>query len=94
MKKTIFIKEKFSIIYIIIKFKKATSGRSIFTSIFMSKSINLSFCKESNKLAGVSNYLAWKKRTNLNLIGNEVMDHVKGSITNPAKKMLKNLQSS
>jgi len=46
----------------------------------------MSFCKESNKLVGASNFLAWKKRTNLNLIENEVMDHIKGSITQPPKK--------
>ena len=51
-----------------------------------SESIKISFCKERNKLVGDSNYLAWKKRTHLNLIENEVMYHVKGSITKPAKE--------
>ena len=46
------------------------------------------FCKESNKLVGVSNFLAWKKRTDLNLIENEVMDYNKRSVTNQ-KKILK-----
>ena len=46
----------------------------------------MSFCKESNKLVGASNYLALKKMTNLNLIENEVMEHVKGSITKPGKE--------
>ena len=44
------------------------------------------FFKESNKLVGASNYLAWKTRTDLNLIENEVMDHVKGYITRPRKE--------
>ena len=52
----------------------------------MSKSIKMSFCIESNKFVGPSNYLAWKKRANLNLIENEVMEHVKGSITKPPKE--------
>ena len=46
----------------------------------------MSFCKESNKLVGASNYFAWKKRTDLNLIENEVMDHVKGSISKLTKE--------
>ena len=56
--------------------------------IFMtsSESIKMSFCKESNKLVGVSNFLAWKKMIDLNLIENEVMEHVKGSITKPPKE--------
>lgn len=41
----------------------------------------MSFYNESNKLVGSANFLAWKKRTDLNLIENEVMDHIKGSIT-------------
>ena len=44
------------------------------------------FCKESNKLVGDSNYLAWKKRIDLCLIENEVMEHVKGSITKLRKE--------
>jgi len=44
------------------------------------------FCKESNKLVGAANYLAWKKRTDLNLFENEVMDHIRGSITQPPKE--------
>ena len=54
--------------------------------IFMSESVKMSFCKESNKLVAASNYLACKKRTDLNLIENEVMDYVKGSITKPLKE--------
>ena len=46
----------------------------------------MSFCKENNKLVGVSNFLAWKKRTNLNLSENEVMDYIKGSRTRPSKE--------
>jgi len=89
LKRTIFIKENFSIIYIIIKFKEATSRRSILSvSIFIStyESVKIYFCKEINNLFGASNYLAWKKRTNLNLIENEFMDHIKGSITKPMKE--------
>lgn len=37
-------------------------------------------------MVGASNYLAWKKRIDVNLIENKVMDHVKGSITKPAKE--------
>lgn len=42
-----------------------------------------SFCKEDNKLAGTSNYLAWKKRIDLILMENEVIEYVKGSISKP-----------
>ena len=42
-----------------------------------------SFCEESNKFIGSSNFLAWKKSTYLILIENEVIGHVKGSITKP-----------
>lgn len=48
--------------------------------------IKMSFCKESNKLVGVVNFLAWKKTIDLNLIENEVMDHIKGSKTQPPKE--------
>ena len=44
-----------------------------------------SFCKESNKFVGSSNFLAWKKKTNLILIENEVIGHIKGSIVEPSK---------
>ena len=50
------------------------------------KSVKMYFCKESNKLVGVSNFLAWKKMTDLNLIENEVMDYIKGSTTRPSKE--------
>ena len=46
----------------------------------------MSFCKESNKLVGVVNFLAWNKRIDLNLIEDQVMDHIKGSITQPPKE--------
>ena len=46
----------------------------------------MSFGKESNKLVGASIFLAWKKRTNLKLIENEVMEHVKDSIIKPPKE--------
>ena len=51
-----------------------------------SEYVKMSFCKESNKFVGASNYLAWKKMTYLNLIENGVMDHVKGSITKPGEE--------
>ena len=44
------------------------------------------FCKESNKLVGSSNFSAWKKRTDLNLIEDEVMDYIEGSIVQPPKE--------
>ena len=46
----------------------------------------MTFCKESNKLVGSSNFNAWKKRTNLNLIEDEVMDYIKGSTIQPSKE--------
>lgn len=45
-----------------------------------------SFCMESNKLVGSSNFLAWKKRENLILIENEVVEYVKGLINKPPKE--------
>lgn len=64
--------------------EEASSQVSILMSTF--ESVKMYFCKESNKLVGTSNFLAWMKRTALNLIGNEFMEHVKGSITNPPKE--------
>ena len=46
----------------------------------------ISFFKESNKLVGSSIFFTWKKRTNLILIENEVVEHVKGLITNNIKQ--------
>lgn len=44
-----------------------------------------SFCKESNKLAGSSNFLAWKKRIDFVLVENEFIEYVKGSIPKPSQ---------
>ena len=44
------------------------------------------FCKEINKLVGLSNFLASKKKTDLILIENEVVGHIKGSINKPPKE--------
>ena len=44
------------------------------------------FCKESNKLVSTNNFLGWKKRTDLLLKENELLEHVKGNITIPAKE--------
>jgi len=44
------------------------------------------YCKESNKLVTSSNFGAWKKRTNLNLIEDEVMDYIEGSTVQPPKE--------
>ena len=44
------------------------------------------FFKERYKLIGASNYLTCKKSRNRNLIENEVMEHVKGSITKTRKE--------
>ena len=52
----------------------------------MTLSIKMPFCKESNKLVGSSNFSAWKKRTDLNLIEDEVMDHIEGSNVSPPKE--------
>ena len=43
-------------------------------------------CKESNKLVGSSNFSAWKKRTYLNLIEDEVMDYIEISTIQPSKE--------
>ena len=51
-----------------------------------SEFVKMYFFKESNKLVGASNYLAWKKRIDRNLIENEVMEHVKDSITKARKE--------
>ena len=46
----------------------------------------MSFCKESTKLVGTNNFLAWKKRIDLLLKENELLEHVEGNITIPAKE--------
>ena len=47
---------------------------------------SMSFCKESNKLVGTNNFLAWKKRTDLLLKENELLEYVKGNIVVPTKE--------
>ena len=47
---------------------------------------SMCFCKESNNLVGTNNFLAWKKRTDLLLKENELLEHIKGNITIPAKE--------
>jgi len=37
-------------------------------------------------LVGTSNYLAWKKRIDLILMENEVIEYVEGSITKPSQE--------
>ena len=44
------------------------------------------FCKENNKLVGTNNFLAWKKRTDLLLKENEILEHAKWNITIPTKE--------
>ena len=46
----------------------------------------MSFCKESNKLVGTNNFLAWKKRIDLLLKENKLLEHIKGNITILAKE--------
>ena len=46
----------------------------------------MTYCKESNKLVGSSNFSAWKKRTDLSLIEDEVMDCIEGSTIQPPKE--------
>ena len=45
----------------------------------------MTYCRESNKLVGSSNFSAWKKMTDLNLIEDEVMSYIKGSTIQPSK---------
>jgi len=47
---------------------------------------SMSFCKESKKLVGTNNFLAWKKRIDLLLKENELLEHIKGKVTIPAKE--------
>ena len=44
------------------------------------------YCKESNKMVGSSNFSAWKNRTKLKLIEDEVMDYIEGSTVQPPKE--------
>ena len=43
------------------------------------KFVKITYCKERNKLVWSSNFSAWKKRTDLNLIEDKVMDYIEGS---------------
>ena len=47
---------------------------------------SMSFCKENNTLIGTNNFLAWKKRTDLLLKENKLLEHIKGNVTIPAKE--------
>jgi len=38
------------------------------------------FCKERNKLVGTTNFLVWKKRIDLLLKENELLDYIKGNV--------------
>ena len=51
----------------------------------------MSSCKENNKLVGPANLLAWKKRIDLLLNENELMDYIKGNVTIPAKDQTQDL---
>ena len=46
----------------------------------------MTYCLESNKLVRLSNFNAWKKRTDLKLIENEVMGFIEGSTIQPPKE--------
>ena len=46
----------------------------------------MSFCKEINKLVSTNNFLAWKMMIDLLLKENELLQHIKGNITIPAKE--------
>lgn len=52
----------------------------------------MSFCKESNKLVGTANFLAWKKRTDLLLKENELLDYIKESVIIPTKEQTQALE--
>ena len=42
-----------------------------------------SFCKDIYKLVGSSSFLAWKRRIDIVLEANEVIDHVNGKVSKP-----------
>ena len=44
----------------------------------------MTYFKENNKLVGSSNLSTWKKRTDLNLIEDEVMGYIEGSTIQPS----------
>ena len=46
----------------------------------------MTYCKESKKLVGSSNFSAWKKRKDLNLTEDEVMGYITGSTVQPSKE--------
>lgn len=50
------------------------------------------FYKEIIKLIGASNYLVWKKRFDLILIEQEVMEYVTGEIDEPEKYKTQELE--
>ena len=50
------------------------------------KYVMMNYCKENNTLVGSSNFSAWKKRTDLNLIEEEVMDFIDGSTIQTPKE--------
>ena len=45
-------------------------------------------------MVGSSNFLAWKKRIDLILIENEVVEYVKGSISKPSQEQAQALSKS
>lgn len=47
---------------------------------------SMSFYKERNKLVGSNNFLAWKKRTDLLLKENELLEHIKWNFIIHAKE--------
>ena len=47
---------------------------------------SMPFWKERNELVRTNNFLAWKKRTDLLLKENEILEHIKGNIIIPAKE--------
>lgn len=49
------------------------------------------FCKENNKLVGLANFLAWKKRIDLTLTENEVMENFLGEVVVPDKEKTQEL---
>ena len=51
-----------------------------------------SFCKERNNLVGASNYLAWKKRVDLILTKQEVMEYVIGEFIKHKKDKTQELE--
>lgn len=50
------------------------------------------FCKESNKLGGSTNFLAWKKMIDLALTKNEVMEYVLVEVVEPSKEKSQELE--